>query len=96
MSVETGTQSPETITEIRTEIDLVDARLRAAILERFFLAQKIGALKESQQLPVVDGSREKEVKNQWQLWAAEHGLNFQNIEPIIDALIAASTSLQQK
>ncbi len=96
MSVETGTQSPESIAEIRAKIDRVDARLQAAILERFFLAQRIGALKESQQLPVVDGSREKEVKNQWRLWAQEHGLNFQNIEPIIDALIAASTSLQKK
>lgn len=96
MSEEMRRENPEQLAELRAEIDHVDAQLRAVILERLSLAQKIGALKESQKIPVVDGSREKEVKEQWRRWAEEQGLNFQTIEPIIDALIAASTSIQQK
>ena len=77
----------------RKEIDSIDAQLVALLIERASLARKIGALKASAGLPVVDAAREEEILRH----AARRGkgvLKPEAIVRIFRAVICESRSVQ--
>jgi len=82
----------EKLTELRTEIEKIDADLIDLIIKRLEIAKKIGDFKKENSLPIFDPKREEELKK---LNISKVKDEFKNgYEEILNAILKASKDVQ--
>jgi len=65
---------PESLSEMRSQIDKIDQELIKVLAERFSVAKKVGQYKTNHQLPAQDKTRERAMLLQRKNWAKQYGL----------------------
>lgn len=83
----------EDLSNIRRDIDALDAQLRELLLKRLQLAFKAGEIKKSKGMLILDPVRENAIRKQWA--AIETGFQNITLEPIMAEIISASRQIQQ-
>jgi len=79
---------------IRDEVDLLDEELINLLIKRLELVRRLGNIKRSLGLSIVDKSRENEVINRWVSKLRSAGLNEDVAYELVNAIIKASTYVQ--
>ena len=93
----TATEAPDptrSLTELRGDIQRVDAQLVALIAERARLARSVGAAKRRLAVPMVDEERELAVLHHATELARGAGLDDTAVSDIFRLLIAMSRAVQ--
>ncbi|MES2522692.1 MAG: chorismate mutase [Gemmatimonadota bacterium] len=80
--------------ELRTAIDAIDTELIAMIGERIAIARRVGAIKGTEGLPVMDPAREAAVVSRAARMAREAGLPEDEIRALFWQLIAITRRAQ--
>lgn len=85
-----------TLTALRTQIDEIDAQLFISLGNRMKIAEKIGRLKQQNQVSIIQTERWKEVLLQMKQVAQEQGLTESFVEEIFKAIHQESIEHQAK
>ncbi|MEK7173013.1 MAG: chorismate mutase [Patescibacteria group bacterium] len=78
---------PETLSEMRSQIDKIDQGLIEILAKRFGVAKKVGQYKTKHQLPAQDKIRERTMLLQRKNWAKKYGLSENLVENIFCLII---------
>jgi chorismate mutase len=81
---------------IREELDKLDSRLIRLLARRLELGLEAAGIKHALGMPVQDLAREADVIAQARLWARETGLSEDEVQDVIERLIALSRSAQER
>lgn len=84
---------PNSLSEIRAEIDAADASMVLALGRRMHAVAKLVPLKEGQ--PVTDTTREDEVRAHWMRLAETHGLTAEFATAVLEIVFAESKRIQR-
>jgi len=79
-------EQPESLSELRAQIDDVDAELVALIGRRFGLTRQVGVIKVEQGLPSRDEARESHQRLRLALLAEEQGIDAATVLRVYDAV----------
>lgn len=82
--------------ELRTQQDVIDREIIAAIAKRVAIREKISAFRIGNGLPTVDPARMEFVLNQAESYAMEHGVPKEMARQIFDILIGWSHHLDRE
>lgn len=85
-----------TLTALRTQIDEIDAQLFISLGNRMKIAEKIGHLKQLNQVSIIQTERWNEVLQQMKQVAVKQGLNESFVEEIFKAIHQESIEHQAK
>jgi chorismate mutase / prephenate dehydrogenase len=72
---------------LRHQIDAIDSELVALFGKRVAISREIGRIKKQKNLPILDPSREDEIKTNVRKLAVEHGISPVIIEEISQLLL---------
>jgi chorismate mutase len=81
---------------VREELDKVDSRLIRLLARRLELGLEAAGIKHALGMPVQDLGREADVIAQARIWARETGLSEDEVQDVIERLIALSRSAQER
>lgn len=81
---------------IRAELDKVDSRLIRLLARRLELGLEAAGIKHALGMPVRDFAREADVVAQARMWAREAGLSEDEVQELIERLIALSRGAQER
>ncbi|RKY82217.1 chorismate mutase [candidate division KSB1 bacterium] len=79
--------------KIREEIDKIDSKIKDLLIKRLEMAERIGVIKKTENLPLIDEGREEEII----LRVSDKTGKFQkNMEMIYKKIIEETTLLQRE
>ena len=79
--------------KIREEIDKIDSKIKDLLIKRLEMAERIGVIKKTENLPLIDEEREEEII----LRVSDKTGKFQkNMEMIYKKIIEETTLLQRE
>ena len=81
---------------IRSELDKLDSRLIRLLARRLELGLEAAGIKRALGMPAQDLGREADVIAQARMWARETGLSEEEVQDVIERLIALSRSAQER
>ena len=83
------------LASLRGKIDGVDESLVALLSKRLECAEKIGSIKKSHTLPVLDTKREKTLKEKRLALVHKHGIDPDLVDGIFELIIEKSKKIQK-
>lgn len=86
----------QNIEQSRALIDAIDNKILNLLAQRFELCKTIGKLKEKEQLPIVQKTREEALLKKRAQKAVKEGLDPQVIEKLFKAILKHSHKLQKR
>lgn len=86
----------DTLEAYRKEIDAIDEQLIALLKKRLNIAEKIGIYKKTNNIDVLDKSREHEIIERLNNKAKEHNLSEKLLKEIWQLLFKESYSIEGK
>ena len=84
------------ITELRDEINGLNAQIVELLARRVKVARSIGEAKRDQNLPIVDRTREGEVYMRVRELAKEKGLDPEGVEEVFREIVDLCTKAQRE
>lgn len=82
------------IAELRDTIDELDRSIIKLIAQRFAVANKIGKIKKSQEMNVLDVGREQRLQGMYEALAVQYHLPIETVHSIFSLLIKESRRIQ--
>lgn len=82
------------IKELRLNIDEVDQKILALIIERLNLVKKIGDLKKENGIEILDGKREEQVLSKLTILASEKNIDTEIIKKVWKTLMEVSYQIE--
>ncbi len=90
------TQTTESLTELRREIDKLDDQLLSMLSKRMRISREIGRYKKEHNMPVLQAQRYDEILNHRAVQAEELGINSEFIKTVLRAIHEESVQVQVK
>ncbi|MBN2096193.1 chorismate mutase [Candidatus Peregrinibacteria bacterium] len=82
--------------DFRQQIDHIDQKIVKLLAERMKLVKQIAELKRQNQLPIQDEKREKELRDNLKIFAAQHGLDPEFINHLYSHVFIESRRIQSE
>lgn len=89
-----GTQTTESLTELRKQIDECDNNLLQELVKRMRVACEIGTYKKEHNMPVLQAKRYNEILDKYAIQAERCGLDPEFIKKVFEAIHEESVRLQ--